>query len=250
MERKNKIQILEETDDFVVINKPAKLLSIPDREGDEVSLKKILKDMYGEIFTVHRLDRGTSGIIVFAKNETSHKFLSQSFEERNVEKYYLGIVKGTLAEKQKTIDAPIAQHSVKSTMMIIHKRGKQAITDYKVLEEFGKFSLLELRIHTGRTHQIRIHMQHVGHPIVCDPLYGDGSPVLLSSIKRNYNLSRSELDERPILDRLALHAHRLKFTDASGKLYNITAEPPKDMRALLQQLHKIKNPGHAPGMIN
>lgn len=234
------LSILEETGDFVAVNKPAGLLSIPDREGDEISLKKILRDKYGEIYTVHRLDKDTSGVIVFAKNDITHKFLSQAFEDRTVEKYYLGIVKGTLSEKEKTIDAPIAQHSLKRNLMIIHKRGKASITDYKVLEEFGQFSLLEFRIHTGRTHQIRIHMQSAGHPIVCDELYGDGAPILLSAIKKNYNLSRAELEERPILNRLALHSHRLVFSDQHGIRFDVQAEPPKDVRALLQQLRKSK----------
>lgn len=232
--------IISETPEFVVVNKPAGLLSIPDREGDDISLKKLLRDKYGEIFTVHRLDKDTSGIIVFAKTEMAHKHLSTAFEERTVEKYYLGLVKGTLPQKQATIDAPIAQHSLKRTLMIIHKRGKNAVTDYEVLEEFGKFSLLQFRIHTGRTHQIRIHMQHVGHPLVGDELYGDGQPVLLSAIKKNYNLSRSEFEEKPILERLALHAHRLIFTDSEGVLHSLEAEPPKDLRALLQQLRKLR----------
>lgn len=231
---KRGIEILEETGDFVAVNKPAGLLSIPDREGDEISLKKILKEKYGEIYTVHRLDRDTSGVIVFAKNETTHKRLSQLFEERTVEKYYLGIVKGSLSEKSGTVDAPIAQHSVKSTQMIIHKRGKPSVTDYHVLEEFGKFSLVQFRIHTGRTHQIRVHCQYIGHPIVCDEIYGDGLPVLLSSLKKNYNLSKDELEERPILDRLALHSYRIVFDE-----FDIAVEPPKDIRAFLQQLRKV-----------
>jgi 23S rRNA pseudouridine955/2504/2580 synthase/23S rRNA pseudouridine1911/1915/1917 synthase len=232
--------IIFENNDFVVVDKPSGLLSIPDREGDELSLKKLLKDKYGEIFTVHRLDRDTSGLIVFAKNEETHKHLSRAFEERTVEKYYQGIVKGTLAEKEKTIDAPIAQNSVKKTLMIIHKRGKDAVTDYQAIEEFGRFSLVEFRIHTGRTHQIRVHMQYVGHPIVCDALYGDGEPVFLSSLKKNYNLSKNELDERPILNRLALHAHKLSFNDVNDRKFNFEADLPKDMRALLQQLRKTK----------
>ncbi len=237
---KNAFTIIRETDDFVVVNKPAGLLSIPDREGDEVSLKKLLKDRYGDIYTVHRLDKDTSGIILFARNEEAHRYFSMAFEERTVEKYYIGIVNGTLAEKENTIDAPIAQHSLKRTLMIIHKRGKSSVTDYKVLEEFGKFSLVQFRIHTGRTHQIRIHMQHIGHPVVCDELYGNGDPVLLSALKRNYNLSRSEDEERPILDRLALHAFKLVFSDQHGTLHEMEAEPPKDLRALIQQLRKLK----------
>ena len=232
------LEIIAENDHFIVINKPPGLLSIPDREGKEVSLKEILQQKYGQIFTVHRLDRETSGIIVFAKDPETHKFLSQAFEERTVEKYYQGIVNGTLAEKQKTIEAPIAENTVKRGVMIIHQRGKLAITDYEVLEDFGKFSLLQFRIHTGRTHQIRVHMQYVGHPLVCDELYGDGLPIKLSSFKRNYKLSKSVEEERPILARIGLHAQRLRFTDMEGNEYDFQAEMPKDMRALLQQLRK------------
>jgi 23S rRNA pseudouridine1911/1915/1917 synthase len=231
-------EIVAETDDFVAVNKPSGLLSIPDREGEETSVKTLLKEKYGDIYTVHRIDKNTSGIIIFAKNEATHKLLSKAFEERTVEKYYAGIVKGTLAKKEGTIDEPIAQHSLKHTLMIIHKRGKSSVTDYKVLEEFGKYSLMEFRIHTGRTHQIRLHMQHIGHPVVCDELYGEGAPILVSSIRRNYNLAKTEFEERPILERLGLHAQRLKFTDAQGRLFNLEAEMPKDMRALLQQLRK------------
>ena len=231
-------EVVFENDHFIVINKPPGLLSIPDREGKEVSLKQLLQQKYDQIFTVHRLDRETSGIIVFAKEPETHKFLSQAFEERAVEKYYVGLVSGTLPDKQKTIDAPIAEHSVKRGLMIIHKRGKPAVTDYEVLEEFGKFSLLQFRIHTGRTHQIRVHMQYIGHPLVCDELYGDGLPVKISSFKSNYKLSKSEEEEKPILARTGLHAKRLHFTDMAGNEHDLQAEMPKDMRALLQQLRK------------
>jgi 23S rRNA pseudouridine1911/1915/1917 synthase len=232
------LEIIAQNDHFIAVNKPAGLLSIPDREGKEPSLKQMLQQQLEQVFTVHRLDRETSGIIVFAKDPETHKFLSQAFEERNVEKYYIGLVNGQLPEKKKTIDAPIAEHSGKRGLMIVHKRGKPAITDYEVLEEFGKFSLVQFRIHTGRTHQIRVHMQYVGHPLVCDELYGDGMPVRVSSFKRNYNLSKYEEEEKPILARTGLHAQRLRFIDAGGVAFNLEAEMPKDMRALLQQLRK------------
>jgi 23S rRNA pseudouridine1911/1915/1917 synthase len=231
-------EIIFENDHLIVINKPPGLLSIPDREGKEVSLKQLLQQKYEQVFTVHRLDRETSGIIVFAKEPETHKFLSQAFEERAVEKYYVGIVSGTLPDKQKTIDAPITENTVKRGVMIIHKRGKPAVTDYEVLEEFGKFTFLQFRIHTGRTHQIRVHMQYVGHPLVCDELYGDGLPVKISSFKRNYKLSKNEEEEKPILARTGLHAQRLLFTDMAGIKHDLQAEMPKDMRALLQQLRK------------
>jgi 23S rRNA pseudouridine1911/1915/1917 synthase len=233
-------EIIFENEQFVALNKPAGLLSIPDREGKDISLKKILQNKYGEIYTVHRLDRDTSGIIVYAKNEEAHKFLSQAFEERSVEKYYLGLVNGLITEKKKTLDAPIMEHPGKKGVMIVHKRGKPSVTDYEVLEEIGPYSLVQFQIHTGRTHQIRVHMANIGHPIVCDALYGDPSPVLISSFKRNYKLSKNELEEKPILNRLALHAERLKFIDASGTVHELEAPLPKDMRALIQQLKKWK----------
>jgi 23S rRNA pseudouridine955/2504/2580 synthase/23S rRNA pseudouridine1911/1915/1917 synthase len=124
--------------------------------------------------------------------------------------------------------------------MIIHKRGKASVTDYEVLEEFGKYSFVRFQIHTGRTHQIRVHMQYLGHPLVCDDLYGDPTPILLSTLKKKFKLSKNELEERPIMSRLALHAAALHFKDATGEKLQLEAEMPKDMRALLQQLRKWK----------
>jgi 23S rRNA pseudouridine1911/1915/1917 synthase len=229
--------IIFENADFVVVNKPAGLLSIPDRMQSAVSLKDILLEKYGQIFTVHRIDRDTSGIIIFAKNETTHKFLSKAFEERTVEKDYRGIVLGT-PPASGTVDAPISEHPVQKGLMVVHRNGKPALTDYKLIEAYKSFSLVEFRIHTGRTHQIRVHCKNIGHPLACDELYGDGKPVLLSAIKKKFKLSKNEEEERPIVNRLALHAYRLKFTDAAGVPHEFTAELPKDIRALLQQLKK------------
>ena len=101
--------------------------------------------------------------------------------------------------------------------MIIHRRGKESMTDYEALDDYGVYSWMQFRIHTGRTHQIRVHMKDIGHPIVCDRLYGDGKPVLLSSFKSKFKLSKNDLEERPLLNRLALHAYQLTFTDSRGK---------------------------------
>ena len=136
-----KPDIIFEDEQWIALNKPQGLLSIPDREGKEISLKEILQERYGQIYTVHRLDRNTSGVIVFAKNEGAHKFLSQAFEDRAVQKFYLGFANGTLPEKKGTIDQPIAENTTKRGVMIIHKRGKPSITDYEVLDEFGKYSI-------------------------------------------------------------------------------------------------------------
>lgn len=233
-----KFDVIFENDEFVVINKPAGLLSIPDRPQASESLRSILQKKYNEIFVVHRLDKETSGLIVFARNESSHKWLSQLFEGRSVEKIYIGLVYGHLINKEGTIEQPVAEHPGKAGMMTVHKKGKPATTLYKVEEEFGSFSLVKFQILTGRTHQIRVHMQWLGHSLVCDPLYGKASPIFISSFKRNYKLSKNEDEERPILNRLGLHSSELRFGDPRGVRHDFKAEMPKDMRALVQQLRK------------
>jgi 23S rRNA pseudouridine955/2504/2580 synthase/23S rRNA pseudouridine1911/1915/1917 synthase len=230
--------LIFENDDFLVVNKPAGLLSIADREGKEISLKKILKDEYGEIFTVHRLDKDTSGLIVFAKNEALHKILSYQFEQRQTKKIYLGLIMGSPLKEKDTIDSPIMEHPTKKGVMIVHRKGKEAVTDYEVQNTFKIYSWVRFQIHTGRTHQIRVHMKHIGNPIVCDKIYGDGNPVFLSSIKHNYKLSRNEEEEKPILNRLALHANQLTFTSSDDNTYQFEAPIPKDLKATLQQLEK------------
>ena len=235
-----KPEIIFENDFFLVINKPSGLLSVPDRLGKEGSLKKILLDKYKNIFTVHRIDKGTSGIILFAKDEATHKELSVLFQERAIEKIYFGLVHGAITASKGIIDAPIAEHPAGNGKMIIHAKGKPSLTDYEVAERFRLFTWMQFNIHTGRTHQVRVHCQHIGHPIVCDELYGDGKPVLISSLKKNYKLAAKEDEEKPILSRLALHAYSLKLT-FRNKEYFFEADIPKDLRALLQQLRKLNS---------
>jgi 23S rRNA pseudouridine955/2504/2580 synthase/23S rRNA pseudouridine1911/1915/1917 synthase len=230
--------IISEDDDLVAINKPSGLLTIPDREGKDISLKQILKNKYGDIYTVHRLDKGTSGVVVFAKNEVSHKHLSQQFESRETNKIYNGLVLGVPSDNSGMINEPISEHPSKKGVMTVYKKGKESITEYEVLQPFRIFSWMQFRILTGRTHQIRVHMKHLGHPIVCDDLYGDGKPVFISQLKSNYKLSQSMDEERPLLNRLALHSAQLSFTGMQGKNYHLEAPLPKDLRAILQQLTK------------
>ena len=229
-----------ENDDLIALNKPSGLLSIPDREGKEISLKKLLQEKYSEIFTVHRLDKETSGVIVFAKNKETHAHLSQQFEKRETEKIYFGLVIGSLANKKGTINSPIMEHPVKKGLVVVNSKGKEALTDYEMLENFGIYSWMRFQIHTGRTHQIRVHMKDIGHPIVCDQLYGDGKPVLLSSFKHKFKLSKNDLEERPLLNRLALHAWRLNFFLPNGEKIELEAPLLKDLSAVLQQLNKWK----------
>lgn len=232
------LEIIFEDDGLIALNKPSGLLSIPGREGTEISLKQLLKEKYGEIFTVHRLDKATSGVIVFAKNETVHKELSQLFENRATEKIYHGLVHGAVSPVKGIVEQPIMQHPSGNGKMVLNIKGKPAFTEYEVLEDFKLFSWMNFKILTGRTHQIRIHAQFIGHSIVCDELYGDGKPVLLSSLKKKYNLSKTEFEERPILSRLALHSASLRFI-LSEQEYFFEAPLPKDLKALLQQLRKL-----------
>lgn len=230
-----------EDDDLVAVNKPSGMLTLPDRhDGELQSMRGLLVAHYGEIFVVHRLDRDTSGIIVFAKHAEAHKYMSKLFEERLIEKYYLALVMGKPVQNAGDIEAAIAEHPAKNGSMIVHHKGKPSATGYEIVEAFGKMSLVKFQLHTGRTHQIRVHAKHWGHAVVADPLYGDGKPVLLSQIKKNYKLSKSAEEEQPVLQRLALHAFQLAFTNMHGRHQMLEAPLHKDMQALLQQLRKTQ----------
>jgi len=202
------MNIIYENEQFIVINKPAGMLSIPDRKQSEPSLKDRLKEKYGNIYTVHRLDKGTSGVIVFAKDEESHKQLSQLFEGRDVVKKYMGLVHGAVSPATGTIEAAIAEHPAKNGRMITHIKGKTSITDYEVLESFRLFTWVAFQIHTGRTHQIRVHMKHIGHTLFNDWEYG-GDKILKGTIYTKY---KQFVDNCfTVCPRCALHAKTLGF---------------------------------------
>jgi 23S rRNA pseudouridine955/2504/2580 synthase/23S rRNA pseudouridine1911/1915/1917 synthase len=232
-------QILFENDDFIVVNKPAGLLTIPDRHNEALpSLAKLLEQRYGSIFIVHRLDKDTSGVIVFARNEESHRLLSARFMERKASKEYLGLVTGRIWEKEGSIDTPIAESPSKKGKMVTAKKGKPAQTTFEVLESLSLYTLLQIRIFTGRTHQIRVHMQSIGHPIAMDEVYGSGKPFYLSFIKKKYQMGKFQEEERPLMSRMALHASRLSFEDKKGQRHFFEAPLPRDFQAVLQQLRK------------
>ncbi len=229
-----------EDNNIIAFNKPSGLLTIPDRfDADIPCLKTEAEKKYGTLFVVHRIDKETSGIVVFAKNESAHKYMNQIFESRNVEKYYLALVSGNPYPEQGSIEKSIAQHPAKNGKMIIHNKGKESKTDYQTLEKWKGYSLLQLQIFTGRTHQIRLHLQDLGYPVLCDKLYGLNRPILLSDFKKKkFKLSINEATERPLLSRLALHAYVLKFKDSDGNSIEIKAELPKDITATINQLNK------------
>ena len=230
--------VVFENNDFVAINKPSGLLTIPDRMQSEKSLKEFLKEKYVEIFTVHRLDKDTSGLVLFAKNEATHKYLSMLFEERKVEKYYVGIVLGNPVNKTGSIEAPIGENPAHKGLMNVHRNGKPSHTTYEVMDANRHYSMVSFQLYTGRTHQIRVHSKEIGHPLACDELYGDGKPVLLSAIKKKFKLSKQEEEERPMINRLALHSYKLIFETADGEKMDLVADVPKEFRALMTQLKK------------
>jgi len=234
------IDKLYEDDDIIIVNKPAGLLVIPDRFNHELpSLGKTLEQKLGQkIWIVHRLDKDTSGVICFAKNEQAHRYLSILFQERDVNKFYAGLVYGIVEPPEGRIESPIAEHPAVHGKMVVNRKGKMAVTDYKVAEQWPLYALMQFQIHTGRTHQIRVHMQSIGHPIVCDELYGDGDPFLLSNIKRKYNMSGKDEVEKPLLSRLALHAYRIEFAKEDGTPIDVEAPLPRDMAACVKQLNK------------
>jgi 23S rRNA pseudouridine955/2504/2580 synthase/23S rRNA pseudouridine1911/1915/1917 synthase len=216
------------------------LLVIPDRFDPTLpSLNKLLEaKLKQKAWVVHRLDKETSGVICLAKHEEAHKYLSTLFQEHEVVKLYAGLVQGRVAPEQGRIEAPIAEHPYTKGKMTVAKKGKPSVTDYRVTEQWALYALVQFQIHTGRTHQIRVHMQSIGNPIVCDELYGDGKPFLLSSIKRKYKLSDKDEVEKPLLSRLALHAYRLQFNKEDGTEVTAEANLPKDMLACVKQLNK------------
>jgi 23S rRNA pseudouridine955/2504/2580 synthase/23S rRNA pseudouridine1911/1915/1917 synthase len=234
------IEKLYEDDDLIIVNKPPGVLVIPDRFNSEIpSMNRMLETMLGQhVWVVHRIDRWTSGIVCFAKNEEMHKYLSTLFQERHVNKFYLGLLNGRVIPTEGRIEKAIVEHPHIKGKMTVAKKGKPSITDYKVLEQWPLYSLVEFQIHTGRTHQIRVHVKDMGHSIVADDLYGDGKPFLLSGIKKKFKLSDHDEEERPLISRLALHAFRLEFKKADGTEINVEAPLPKDMAATVKQLNK------------
>lgn len=234
---KAEIAILFEDDDLLLVNKPSGFTVIPDRFSKYNSLVKKLEKDYGKLFVVHRIDRETSGIVCFAKNETTHRHLSLQFQNHTTTKIYKAVVKGHLPFKEGIIESPIVENPAKPGTMMIAKRGKEAITLCRVEEEFAHASLVEADIKTGRTHQIRVHLAALGNPLLVDEIYANSPAFYFSSLKRNYKPSGEE--ERPTIARLTLHAYSLKLEHpVTGKEIEVVAPLPKDLETLLKLLRK------------
>jgi 23S rRNA pseudouridine955/2504/2580 synthase/23S rRNA pseudouridine1911/1915/1917 synthase len=240
---KNTCDILYSDKYIVVVDKPAGMLSIPDRydPAAPVVLSE-LEPEFGKLFVVHRIDKDTSGILLYARDAASHRTLSLQFASREVKKTYLAIVRGRTTEQEWECSlALLADADRQHRTVVDQKRGKDAFSAFETLERFRDYSYIRIKPHTGRTHQVRVHCAATGYPIAADPLYGDGKPLLLSQMKRRW---KGDLfDERPLLARTALHAERIEFIHPGHKSLQVYESAlPKDMAATLAQLRKISSP--------
>ncbi len=234
-------EIVHRDPNFLIVNKDADVLTIPDRfDPFKLNVYGRLKEAFGEVFIVHRLDRETSGILVFALNAEAHRNLSMQFQDRQADKFYLALVSGRPYPTESLIDKPIGPDPRGGNKMRIdHHGGKPSATAYETVEAYRDYALLRLQLFTGRTHQVRVHMASVGHPLAVDPTYGGAEAIYLSQIKgKRFNLKNGAV-ERPILNRVSLHAYQLAFDHPqTGERVDFTADPPKDFRSAVRQLEK------------
>lgn len=232
-------EIIVYDDDIVVVNKSSGVLSIPDRFDKTIpNLRVLLEEKFGRIWVVHRLDKETSGIMVFARNPESHKNLNQQFESQEVNKIYHAVVSGWILQDEFEIDIPLLTDPSNPSRTIPSARGKEALTLVRVLERFSIATLIECKLVTGRHHQIRVHCSAIGNPLLVDEIYGNNEAFFLSHIKRRYNLKKGE-EEKPIISRLTLHSYSLEFRHPrTEELLSFTASYPKDFLALLSILRK------------
>jgi 23S rRNA pseudouridine1911/1915/1917 synthase len=217
------LEVLYEDADVIAINKPAGMVVHTGAGQHSGTLVNAVLHRFGKLSTVggdlrpgivHRLDRFTSGVILIARSDTAHRHIAEQFASRQVEKIYLALVHGRVKKDQGSIATPIARDPIRRTRMTARlASGRQASTSYQVLKRFDKFTFLEVKIGTGRTHQIRVHLASIGHPVVGDKLYGAPASAL---------------------GRYFLHARQITFTSPStGERITLTAPLPADLENYL-----------------
>ena len=228
-------------DSIVVLNKRSGILIAQDRYNpDAPRLDLLAEKEFGKLFAVHRIDKDTSGLIIYTRNEEAHKNLSMQFEKRQVQKTYHALVYGHPLWENLHVDLALQPDGDARHRTVPNKKfGKKSVTDFTVLANCGPYTWIEARPLTGRTHQIRVHLAENKFCIVCDPLYsGNQKPIRLSEIKKRYNGDTYE--EKPLLSRLGLHAYQITFTHPkTNELVTFTAPYQKDMDSTRKQLSKI-----------
>lgn len=223
--------IIWEDEDYFALNKPPFISTLQDR-ADEVNLLDLAKRYSEDAQACHRLDKDTSGVIVFAKNPEAYRKLAMQFEARKVQKVYHAVVDGIHNFKEELVDAPILKQD--DGISKISKAGKPAQTWFNSIHSYTQHTLVECRPITGRQHQIRIHLSVLKASISGDELYG-GKLFYLSSVKRGFNLKK-HTEEEPFMKRMALHAKSLEFSNLKHESIIIDAPYPKDFQALVRQL--------------
>lgn len=227
-------------DAILAVHKPSGMLSIPDRfDATKENLAALLSDIFGKVFVVHRLDKDTSGVMLFARTAKDHALLNTQFSKRSTRKKYIALVQGVPPETEGVIDVPIGEDKfTQGKMRVDLHRGKSAHTSYRVLESWRHCAFVELFPSTGRMHQLRVHCAHIGCPILCDPIYGNGTGFYLSSFKPGYKKKFDE-EEKPLLARLALHAYTITITHPrTAELVEFVSRIPEDMALTLKMLRK------------
>ena len=260
------LDVVYEDEDLAVINKPAGMMvhagaGATDEARNRGTLVNALLHHLGELSSsggplrpgiVHRLDKQTSGLIVVAKNDATHSRLASMFSRRQVRKLYLALVQGELPQDRGTVNAPISRDTVRRTRMTTRREGgRSAVSHWEVLRRihgpYGHFTLISVRIETGRTHQIRVHMASLGHPVVGDTLYGASTVIVPQDGARHQRDAR--LLPRLTLDRNFLHAAELEFAHpATGERLTLVSNLPPDLKAFMAQLAPQDLNGPPAGM--
>ncbi len=245
------LSILFEDESLIAIDKPPGMVVHPAKGNWSGTLASALAFHFGQLSDVggptrpgiiHRLDRDTSGVILVAKSNAVHMLLAEQFEKRSVQKEYLAIVVGKLQLDRDVIRQPIGPHPYQRDKMAIrrdHPESRDAETRYEVLERYAGFALVRLEPKTGRTHQIRVHLDHIGAPVLCDRLYGGHARITRGEMRRRLALGLPPLedDDEVILERQALHARRIEFTHpVKGTKLILESPVPADIQAALDCL--------------
>ncbi len=243
------LDVLYEDDALAVVNKPPRMVVHPSKGHGGGTLANALAHHFQQLSAVggscqpgivHRLDRDTSGVIVVAKTDAAHISLAAQWEARVIEKQYVAIVAGVPDRDRDRIEQPIGVHPYQRDKMAIraqHSTTRDASTFYEVEERFLGFASLRVFPKTGRTHQIRVHLTHIGCPVLCDRLYGGRSQITLGEI-------RQDEDATVLLNRQALHAHRLRLAHpTSGQPLEFTAPLPDDLARVLDELRQWRSRG-------
>lgn len=253
MSLRGPLTILGQSDDWVAVMKPSGLATIPGRGEDDSVLEQLARQLRipsqgtidPRVRVVHRLDKDTSGVLLFATNVATQRHISHQFQNNTVSKEYLALVVGRPRESAGEIDAALVRHPASPQRMAVARHGgRPARTAWRIENAFRDFTLLRVFPRTGKTHQIRVHLQAIGLPLAIDPLYhtprDGGRPtnaLLLSTFKRAYRPAADE-PERPLIERLTLHAEKLRFVAPAGGEVEAVAPLPKDFRATLNMLRK------------